>query len=61
VQVGVHQARDGKQPPTLDHAISADEVWQERTSSYTAGRVVEPGEVASVIAFLTSEAAAALR
>jgi NAD(P)-dependent dehydrogenase (short-subunit alcohol dehydrogenase family) len=40
--------------------VSAQEVWQERASSYTAGRVVEPGEVALVIAFLTSEAAAAV-
>jgi NAD(P)-dependent dehydrogenase (short-subunit alcohol dehydrogenase family) len=40
--------------------VSVEEVWEERASSYAAGRVVEPGEVASVIAFLTSEAAAAV-
>jgi NAD(P)-dependent dehydrogenase (short-subunit alcohol dehydrogenase family) len=40
--------------------VSADEVWRERTSSYAAGRVVEPGEVASVIGFLASDAAAAV-
>jgi NAD(P)-dependent dehydrogenase (short-subunit alcohol dehydrogenase family) len=40
--------------------VSAEEVWEERSSSYAAGRVVEPGEVASVIAFLTSDAAAAV-
>jgi NAD(P)-dependent dehydrogenase (short-subunit alcohol dehydrogenase family) len=40
--------------------IPAEEVWAERARSYAAGRVVQPGEVASVIAFLTSEAAAAV-
>jgi NAD(P)-dependent dehydrogenase (short-subunit alcohol dehydrogenase family) len=40
--------------------LSAEEVWAERARSYAAGRVVQPGEVASVIAFLTSEAAAAI-
>jgi NAD(P)-dependent dehydrogenase (short-subunit alcohol dehydrogenase family) len=40
--------------------VAAQEVWDERASSYAAGRVVEAEEVASVIAFLTSEAAAAV-
>jgi NAD(P)-dependent dehydrogenase (short-subunit alcohol dehydrogenase family) len=40
--------------------IDASQVWQERASSYAAGRVAEPGEVAAVIAFLTSEAATAV-
>jgi NAD(P)-dependent dehydrogenase (short-subunit alcohol dehydrogenase family) len=40
--------------------VAARQVWDERASSYAAGRVVEPAEVASVIAFLASEAAAAI-
>ena len=40
--------------------VSVEQVWQERANSYAAGRVVEPGEVASVIAFLASDAAAAV-
>jgi NAD(P)-dependent dehydrogenase (short-subunit alcohol dehydrogenase family) len=40
--------------------VSPWQVWEERASSYAAGRVVEPGEVASVIAFLVSDAAAAV-
>lgn len=40
--------------------VSAQQVWQERASSYAAGRVVEAAEVASVIEFLTSDAAAAV-
>jgi NAD(P)-dependent dehydrogenase (short-subunit alcohol dehydrogenase family) len=40
--------------------VAAQEVWDERASSYAAGRVVQAEEVASVIAFLTSEAAAAV-
>jgi NAD(P)-dependent dehydrogenase (short-subunit alcohol dehydrogenase family) len=40
--------------------IPEEEVWAERARSYRAGRVVQPGEVASVIAFLTSEAASAV-
>lgn len=35
--------------------ISVDQVWEERASLYPAGRVVTPGEVAEVIAFLASE------
>jgi len=35
--------------------ITADEVWAERAAIYPPGRVVTPGEVAEVIAFLASE------
>lgn len=37
--------------------ISADAVWQERAALYPQKRVLEPIEVAQVIAFLSSEAA----
>jgi len=37
------------------HGITPDEVWAERAALYPAGRVVTPGEVAEVIAFLASE------
>jgi NAD(P)-dependent dehydrogenase (short-subunit alcohol dehydrogenase family) len=37
--------------------ITVDAVWEERGASYPQGRVVEPDEVAGVIAFLASDAA----
>jgi len=48
------------QREAVQRGVPVEEVWEERASSYAAGRVVEPEEVASVIAFLTSEAAAAV-
>jgi NAD(P)-dependent dehydrogenase (short-subunit alcohol dehydrogenase family) len=35
--------------------VTAKEVWAERASVYPAGRVLEPEEVAAVIAFLASD------
>ncbi len=36
---------------------TVDAIWQERAAEYPRGRVVEPEEVAEVIAFLASDAA----
>jgi len=41
----------------VQRGITPDEVWAERAALYPAGRVVRPGEVAEVIAFLASEEA----
>jgi 3-hydroxybutyrate dehydrogenase len=38
-------------------AVSVEQVWQERAALYPRKRVLEPIEVAQVIAFLCSEAA----
>src|SRR5436309_1991032 len=37
--------------------IDVDRVWEERAASYPQGRVLEPDEVAAVIAFLASDEA----
>lgn len=37
--------------------LAKDEVWAERAAAYPGGRVLEPEEVARVIAFLASDAA----
>jgi NAD(P)-dependent dehydrogenase (short-subunit alcohol dehydrogenase family) len=39
---------------------TVDEIWRERAASYPEQRVVEPGEVAEVIAFLASDAASGM-
>ena len=38
-----------------DRGVSPQEIWKERDAMYLPGRVVTPGEVAEMIAFLASE------
>ena len=40
--------------------LSADQVWAERAAENPAGRVAEPEEIASVVAYLASDAASAV-
>ena len=40
--------------------LSADQVWAERAAENPAGRVAEAEEIASVVAYLASDAAAAV-
>jgi len=40
--------------------MTVDQVWAERAASYPAGRVLQPEDVAKVIAFLASDDAAAV-
>jgi NAD(P)-dependent dehydrogenase (short-subunit alcohol dehydrogenase family) len=50
-------AERSAQAESQRRGISADEVWRERAAIYPQNRVLEPLEVASVIAFLCSDAA----
>jgi NAD(P)-dependent dehydrogenase (short-subunit alcohol dehydrogenase family) len=40
--------------------VSAEEVWAERAAANPAGRIATPEEIAEVVAYLTSDAAAAV-
>jgi NAD(P)-dependent dehydrogenase (short-subunit alcohol dehydrogenase family) len=48
-------AETSAEADAMERGISTEEVWEERAKIYPAGRVVTPGEVAEVIAFLASE------
>ena len=41
-------------------SMTADAVWQERVEASPAGRVLEPDEIAQVVAYLASDAARAI-
>ena len=51
--------RDAEQEAARQ-GMSAEEVWAERAAENPAGRVVQPEEIADVVAYLSSPAAAAV-
>ncbi len=48
-------AERSAQAEARDRGVSSQEIWKERDAMYLPGRVVTPGEVAEMIAFLASE------
>jgi NAD(P)-dependent dehydrogenase (short-subunit alcohol dehydrogenase family) len=55
--VRTKMAETSAETEARERGISTEDVWAERASLSPAGRVVTPGEVAEVIAFLASEEA----
>jgi NAD(P)-dependent dehydrogenase (short-subunit alcohol dehydrogenase family) len=55
--VRTSMAEDLAKEEAAERGITAEDIWAERAVTYPAGRVVEPEEVAEVIAFLASEEA----
>jgi NAD(P)-dependent dehydrogenase (short-subunit alcohol dehydrogenase family) len=57
---GTAMAEADAQAEAEQRQLSLDQVWAERTASYPGGRLLEPDDVAKVIAFLVSDEAAAV-
>jgi NAD(P)-dependent dehydrogenase (short-subunit alcohol dehydrogenase family) len=57
---GTAMAEADAQAEAERRQLSLDQVWAERTASYPGGRLLEPDDVAKVIAFLVSDEAAAV-
>jgi NAD(P)-dependent dehydrogenase (short-subunit alcohol dehydrogenase family) len=55
--VRTEMAETSAKAEAAQRAVSVEQVWQERAALYPRKRVLEPIEVAQVIAFLCSEAA----
>ena len=53
--VRTEMAERSAEAEARDQGVSPAEVWEERNAMYPPGRVVTPGEVAELIAFLASE------
>lgn len=51
--------RDAEQEAAR-RGMTADAIWAERAAGYPTGRVLEPGEIARVIAFLAGEEASGI-
>ncbi len=58
--VRTEMAETSAKAEAKERSITTKEVWDERAALSPAGRVVSPGEVAEVIAFLASEEASGL-
>ena len=53
--VHTEMAQRSARAEAAERGISADEIWDERSAMYPAGRVATPREVAEMICFLASE------
>jgi NAD(P)-dependent dehydrogenase (short-subunit alcohol dehydrogenase family) len=53
--VRTEMAERSAEAEAAQRGVSAEEIWKERDAMYLRGRVVEPREVAEVIAFLAAE------
>jgi NAD(P)-dependent dehydrogenase (short-subunit alcohol dehydrogenase family) len=57
---GTAMAEADAQDEAQRRGVTVDQVWAERAASYPGGRLLQPDDVAKVIAFLASDDAAAV-